>query len=77
MSGATPEKEYVESVSKLDGRVPSGELADKWDKYKSSMKIVNPANKLIIKSPFSFVILWVVDKMSLPESELNILITSL
>ena len=45
MSGATPEKEYVESVSKLDGRVPSGELADKWDKYKSSMKIVNPANK--------------------------------
>ena len=39
MSGATPEKEYVESVSKLDGRVPSGELADKWDKYLSLIHI--------------------------------------
>lgn len=32
---------------------------------------------LIIKSPFNFVILWVFDKISLPESELNIFITSL
>ena len=54
MSGATPEKEYVESVSKLDGRVPSGELADKWDKYKSSMKIVNPANK----RKFNIIVVW-------------------
>ena len=45
MAGTLPEKEFVESVSKLDGRLPSGDLEDKWDKYKSSMKIVNPANK--------------------------------
>ena len=45
MAGTLPEKEFVESVSKLDGRIPSGDLEDKWDKYKSSMKIVNPANK--------------------------------
>ena len=43
MTVTAPEKEFVESLSKLDGRLPSGDLEDKWDKYKSSMKIVNPA----------------------------------
>ncbi len=30
---------------KLDDRVPSGPLAEKWDKHKFEMKLVNPANK--------------------------------
>ena len=30
---------------KLDNRVPSGPLAEKWDKHKFEMKLVNPANK--------------------------------
>ena len=29
----------------LDSKVPKGELGDKWTKYKSDMKLVNPANK--------------------------------
>src|SRR3954464_5169888 len=29
----------------LDGRIPSGPLADKWSKYKHEVKLVNPANK--------------------------------
>jgi succinate dehydrogenase / fumarate reductase, flavoprotein subunit len=29
----------------LNSRVPSGPLADKWDKHKFEMKLVNPANK--------------------------------
>ena len=29
----------------LDSKVPKGELEDKWTHYKSSMKLVNPANK--------------------------------
>src|SRR5438094_2977096 len=29
----------------LDGNVPSGPLADKWDRHKFAMKLVNPANK--------------------------------
>ena len=29
----------------LDARIPSGPLAQKWDRYKSDMKLVNPANK--------------------------------
>ncbi|MFL2630175.1 MAG: fumarate reductase/succinate dehydrogenase flavoprotein subunit [Thermodesulfobacteriota bacterium] len=45
MSDSLPEKEIVESVSKLDGRTPSGDLEDKWSKYKSSIKLVNPSNK--------------------------------
>ena len=45
MSDSLPEKEIVESVSKLDGRIPSGDLEDKWSKYKSSIKLVNPSNK--------------------------------
>jgi len=29
----------------LDSKVPSGPIADKWDTYKSDMKLVNPNNK--------------------------------
>lgn len=29
----------------LDGKCPSGPLADKWDKHRRNMKLVNPANK--------------------------------
>jgi succinate dehydrogenase / fumarate reductase flavoprotein subunit len=29
----------------LDSKIPEGPLADKWTKYKSSVKLVNPANK--------------------------------
>jgi succinate dehydrogenase / fumarate reductase flavoprotein subunit len=30
---------------KLDAKVPSGPLTEKWDKHKFDMKLVNPANK--------------------------------
>ena len=29
----------------LDSRIPAGPLADKWDRHKFDMKLVNPANK--------------------------------
>ena len=29
----------------LDGKVPSGDLADKWTEYKSKMPLVAPNNK--------------------------------
>jgi succinate dehydrogenase / fumarate reductase, flavoprotein subunit len=29
----------------LDGRIPAGPVADKWDQYKHQIKLVNPANK--------------------------------
>jgi succinate dehydrogenase / fumarate reductase flavoprotein subunit len=29
----------------LDAKIPPGPLAQKWDRYKSDMKLVNPANK--------------------------------
>jgi len=29
----------------LDARVPAGDIADKWDRHKFEMKLVNPANK--------------------------------
>ncbi len=29
----------------LDARIPSGPIAEKWDKHKFEMKLVNPANK--------------------------------
>jgi succinate dehydrogenase / fumarate reductase, flavoprotein subunit len=32
-------------TKKLDGRVPAGPIEDKWDTYKSDMKLVNPNNK--------------------------------
>jgi len=31
--------------SRLDARIPQGSLEDKWKKYKSSVPLVNPANK--------------------------------
>jgi succinate dehydrogenase / fumarate reductase flavoprotein subunit len=30
---------------KLDSKIPSGPLAEKWDKHKFEMKLINPANK--------------------------------
>ncbi len=30
---------------KLDAKIPAGSIADKWDNYKSDMKVVNPNNK--------------------------------
>ncbi len=32
-------------MAKLDSKVPSGPLADKWRKHKAEIKLVNPANK--------------------------------
>jgi succinate dehydrogenase / fumarate reductase flavoprotein subunit len=32
-------------MGKLDSKIPEGPLAQKWTKYKSSVKLVNPANK--------------------------------
>ncbi|HRJ46815.1 MAG TPA: succinate dehydrogenase (quinone) flavoprotein subunit, partial [Opitutaceae bacterium] len=32
-------------MAKLDSRIPSGPLADKWRKHKTDIKLVNPANK--------------------------------
>ncbi|MFZ9594764.1 MAG: fumarate reductase/succinate dehydrogenase flavoprotein subunit [Bdellovibrionia bacterium] len=31
--------------SKLNARIPSGPLSEKWNRYKSEMKLVNPTNK--------------------------------
>lgn len=35
----------MSSQIKLDAKIPSGPLAEKWEKYKSEIKLVNPANK--------------------------------
>ncbi len=32
-------------TTKLDARIPAGPLAEKWDKHRFEMKLVNPANK--------------------------------
>jgi succinate dehydrogenase / fumarate reductase flavoprotein subunit len=32
-------------MAKLDSKIPSGPLADKWRKHKADIKLVNPANK--------------------------------
>ena len=32
-------------MTKLDAKIPEGPLAEKWSKYKASMKLVNPNNK--------------------------------
>jgi len=29
----------------LDAKIPSGPLAEKWDKHRFELKLVNPANK--------------------------------
>jgi succinate dehydrogenase / fumarate reductase flavoprotein subunit len=37
---------WVEADSApLDGRIPAGPLAEKWDQHKFDMKLINPANK--------------------------------
>ena len=41
MSSATPPA----AASGFDSRIPSGPLAEKWDKHRFEMKLVNPANK--------------------------------
>ena len=30
---------------KLDAKIPAGPIAQKWDRHKFEMKLVNPANK--------------------------------
>ncbi len=35
----------AESTIKLDAKIPEGLLAEKWTKYRSTMPLVNPANK--------------------------------
>ena len=30
---------------KLDSKIPSGPLAEKWDNHRFAIKLVNPANK--------------------------------
>jgi len=32
-------------MAQLDSKIPEGELADKWTQYRSTVKLVNPANK--------------------------------
>ena len=32
-------------MAKLDSKIPSGSVQDKWDKHRFEMKLVNPANK--------------------------------
>lgn len=32
-------------MATLDSKIPGGELADKWKQYRSTIKLVNPANK--------------------------------
>ena len=32
-------------ASKIDSKIPEGNLETKWSKYKSSVSLVNPANK--------------------------------
>jgi succinate dehydrogenase / fumarate reductase flavoprotein subunit len=36
---------WDESGSPLDGRVPTGPVADRWEQHKFDMKLVNPANR--------------------------------
>ncbi len=30
---------------RLDAKIPDGQLSDKWTKYRSTVPLVNPANK--------------------------------
>jgi succinate dehydrogenase / fumarate reductase, flavoprotein subunit len=39
------ESTQSKSSGKLDNKVPSGDVADKWTNHKFNMKLVNPANK--------------------------------
>jgi succinate dehydrogenase / fumarate reductase flavoprotein subunit len=35
----------MDSIMKLDSKIPAGDIREKWDKHKFNMKLVNPANK--------------------------------
>ena len=35
----------MEQTMKLDSNIPDGPIAEKWDRYKFNLKLVNPANK--------------------------------
>ena len=32
-------------MSKIDSKIPAGDLETKWTKYKSSVPLINPSNK--------------------------------
>ena len=32
-------------MSKLDSKIPEGQISEKWTKYRSTVPLVNPANK--------------------------------
>ena len=32
-------------MTKIDSKIPEGQLAEKWINYKAHQKLVNPANK--------------------------------
>ena len=36
---------WMDTGMELDGRVPPGPIAEKWDLHKFDMKLVNPANR--------------------------------
>src|SRR4051812_36823929 len=40
-----PSQPTVKDAMTLDAKAPSGPLADKWDRHKFDIKLVNPANK--------------------------------
>ena len=35
----------MSEIKKLDGKVPEGDIKEKWDKHRFNLKLVNPANK--------------------------------
>ena len=36
---------FAKNTVKIDSKIPAGPVEDKWDNYKSDMKLVNPNNK--------------------------------
>src|ERR1700736_4501556 len=47
MTTAPPltQERWVEANTPLDGNVPPGVVADKWEQHKLDMKLVNPSNR--------------------------------
>ena len=39
------EQLFAQNTVQLDSKIPAGPMADKWNNYKSDMKLVNPNNK--------------------------------
>jgi succinate dehydrogenase / fumarate reductase flavoprotein subunit len=37
--------DWMDTIMKLDSKIPEGDIRDKWEKHKFNMKLVNPANK--------------------------------